>query len=315
MEKLLEEIASYKEKFADLLKNKGNISVLNKWLKVELTYTSNAIEGNTLTRKETSLAIEENITSGSKPINDYLEACNHAKAYDFIVDFSRKELEINEKVVLQIHKLILSGIDDGNAGFYRSVRVRISGSSAILPNALKVPELMEDFSKWLINETYDPVMKAIEAHYRLVSIHPFIEGNGRTARLLMNMILMKSNYCPIIIRPIDRKRYLSCLEIRQTKEKSEPYIRFMLTALKRSLKTIINALDTTNGEIDNKKLLTISKFAELVGLPSSTIRYWVGIGKIKPIAYRDSGYMLFDPEQKDEILSHDTISHDTPLRK
>lgn len=140
MEKLLEEMADYKKNFDALLKNKNNRSALNKWLKVELTYTSNAIEGNTLTRKETSLAIEENITSGSKPINDYLEALNHAKAYDFIVDFSRKDLEINEKIVLLIHKLILSGIDDVNAGFYRSVRVRISGSNTILPNPLKVPE-------------------------------------------------------------------------------------------------------------------------------------------------------------------------------
>lgn len=304
MEKLLEEIASHKKKFYVLLKNKDNRSALNKWLKVELTYTSNAIEGNTLTRKETSLAIEENITSGSKPINDYLEALNHAKAYDFIVDFSRKDLEINEEIVLLIHKLILSGIDDVNAGFYRSVRVRISGSNTILPNPLKVPELMEDFSMWLMSENDDSVIKAIEAHYRLVSIHPFVDGNGRTARLLMNLILMKSNYCPIIIRPIDRKRYLSSLEIRQTKEESETYTRFMLTALNRSLKTIINALDITKGDFNQNKLLTISKFAELVGLPISTIRYWVEIGKIEPVSYRDSGYMLFDPEQKDEI---DTI--------
>lgn len=304
MEKLLEEIASHKKKFYVLLKNKDNRSALNKWLKVELTYTSNAIEGNTLTRKETSLAIEENITSGSKPINDYLEALNHAKAYDFIVDFSRKDLEINEEIVVLIHKLILSGIDDVNAGFYRSVRVRISGSNTILPNPLKVPELMEDFSMWLMSENDDSVIKAIEAHYRLVSIHPFVDGNGRTARLLMNLILMKSNYCPIIIRPIDRKRYLSSLEIRQTKEESETYTRFMLTALNRSLKTIINALDIQKEDFNQNKLLTISKFAELVGLPISTIRYWVEIGKIEPVSYRDSGYMLFDPEQKDEI---DTI--------
>lgn len=304
MEKLLQEIEQNKKELCAFLKNAQNRSVLNQWLKVELTYTSNAIEGNTLTRKETTLAIEENISSGSKPINYYLEARNHAKAYDFIVSLTKEESEeeIDEKVILQIHRLILSGIDEANAGFYRSVRVRIMGSNTVLPNPLRVPELMEDFSKWLMSKNDDSVLKAIEAHYRLVSIHPFIDGNGRTARLLMNLMLLRSNYCPIIIRPIDRKRYLSVLETRQTKEnESEPYFRFMLTALNKSFKTIINSLDVAKEDVDPKKLLTISKFAKLVGVPVSTIRYWVEIGKLKPHSYRESGYMLFDPSQKDGI--------------
>lgn len=300
MTDILKNIASQKKHLDSLLKNKDNRTVLNKWLKTELAYTSNAIEGNTLTRKETTLAIEENITSGSKPINDYLEARNHANAYDFIVEQAIGKNKITEQTALQIHKLILSGIDDMNAGFYRSVRVRISGSQTILPNPVKVPELMNEFGAWLASSHVSPVDKAIEAHYRLVSIHPFVDGNGRTARLLMNLILMQDGYCPIIIRPIDRKRYLSALETRQTKDNATPYTNFMLTALNRSLKIVIDALDTDK-ETPDAKLLTISKFAKLVGVPTSTVRYWVQVGKLTPAAYLDSGYMMFDPKQKDDL--------------
>ncbi len=298
MQELLKKIKKNKAKLDELLRNKDNITVLNKWLKIELTYTSNAIEGNTLTRKETSLAIEENLTSGAKPIRDYLEAINHAKAYDFIL---QKHKTVNEETILAIHKIILSGIDNENAGFCRSVRVRISGSQTILPNPIKVPTLMKELSDWLENVKEDTIIKAIEAHYKLVTIHPFIDGNGRTSRLLMNLILMSSGYAPIIIRPIDRKRYLSALELRQISEKSETYINFMLNALNRSLKTIIDILDLSKEDISVKRLLTISKFAKLVDLPTSTIRYWVETGKIKPMSYTKSGDMLFSPEQKELV--------------
>lgn len=297
---ILKNIVTQKKQLDSLLKNKDNRVVLNKWLKTELAYTSNAIEGNTLTRKETTLAIEENITSGSKPINDYLEARNHANAYDFILGQATGKNKITEQTALQIHKLILSGIDDMNAGFYRSVRVRILGLQTILPNPVKVPELMKEFGAWLTSAEENSIDKAIEAHYRLVSIHPFVDGNGRTARLLMNLILMQDGYCPIIIRPIDRKRYLSALETRQTKDNVTPYTNFMLAALNRSLKIVIDALDVGK-EAPDVKLLTISKFAKLVGVPTSTIRYWVQVGKLTPTAYLDSGYMMFDPKQKDDL--------------
>ena len=284
----------------NLLKNKDNQKVLNKWLKTELAYTSNAIEGNTLTRKETEMAIEEKITSSAKPINDYLEAINHAKAFEFIKTSAQNNIKIDENYILQIHKIILSGIDDTNAGFYRSVRVRISGSQTILPNPLKVPYLMKDFSDWLVKKEDDMLIKAIEAHYQLVTIHPFVDGNGRTARLLLNSILLENGYMPIIIRTIDRRRYLSALETYQTKENSEPYYKFMLSAMNRSLKMMIDLLDVNKREPD-KSLLTISKFAKLCNVPVSSIRYWMKENKIKPVAFTPSGYALFDEKQKIDI--------------
>lgn len=285
----------------NLLKNKDNQKVLDKWLTTELAYTSNAIEGNTLTRKETEMAIEEKITSGAKPINDYLEAINHAKAFEFIKTSAKNNIKIDENYILQIHKIILSGIDDTNAGFYRSVRVRISGSQTILPNPLKVPDLMKDFSEWLVKKDNDMLMKAIEAHYRLVTIHPFVDGNGRTARLLLNSMLLENGYVPIIIRTIDRRRYLSALETYQTKENSEPYYKFMLSAMNRSLKMMIDLLDVNKPEPD-KSLLTISKFAKLCNVPVSSLRYWMQIGKIRPVAFTSSGYALFEESQKRNII-------------
>ena len=243
MQDLLKNIAAQKKRLEELLKNKENRFVLQKWLKTELAYTSNAIEGNTLTRRETVRAIEENIASGGKPIKDYLEARNHAAAYDFVIEHAKGRKAVDESVVLKIHALILAGIDGVNAGFYRTVRVRLLGSRTVLPNPLKVPGLMEEFGQWLATTKGDAVEKAFEAHYRLVTIHPFVDGNGRAARLLMNLILMMDGYCPVIIRPVDRKRYLSSLETRQTKDNAEPYTNFMCAALCRSLKTVVDSLE------------------------------------------------------------------------
>ena len=161
-----------------------------KWLRVELTYTSNHIEGNTLTREETALSVEEGLTSGSKSIKDYLEAKNHAEAFDYIVSLTNQEKINYEDIILKIHSLILNGIDDNNRGRYRNVRVRIAGTDVVLPNPLKVPDLMRGFAEKL-DKKPDSLLKAFEAHYKLVEIHPFIDGNGRTARLLMNLILIR----------------------------------------------------------------------------------------------------------------------------
>lgn len=297
MTDIVTEILSNKATLSKLLKNKDNRDVLYNWLKTELAYTSNAIEGNTLTRRETTLAIEENITSGSKPISHYVEAVNHAKAFELVMELAKQKRTIDVKDVLQIHKYILSGIDDANAGCYRQVPVRISGSRTVLPNPMKVPDLMEQFNYWLTTTDEDTVYKAINAHYRLVTIHPFKDGNGRTARLLMNLILMQDGFTPTIIRKIDRKRYLDALEKYQTTGNEDAYHNFMLSALNRSLKTAIDVLDANAPDMCDTKLVTVAKYAKIKGVPASTIRYWVQIGKIKPTAYTDAGYMLFDPKQ------------------
>ena len=292
MNKILSQIEENKQQLSKLLNNKNNKTELIKWLKTELAYTSNAIEGNTLTRKETQLVIEENLTSSSKPLKNYIEAVNHSKAFSKIIELIDTGAAINEKVILEIHKIILTGLDDNNAGFYRNCPVRISGSNVIMPNPMKVPQLMSEFFKWLEKNIDNEPDSAIMAHLKFVSIHPFTDGNGRCARLLMNLLLLKYNYAPIIIRPTDRKKYLSVIENYQLKNDEETYIKFMVKLLNRSFKIIINMLEPKETEIKSK-LLTISKYAKYKGLPVSTIRYWVEIGKIKPTSYTNSGYMLF----------------------
>ena len=295
---LISQLSDRKRKFNKLFKEEKSKEQLYKWLKSELAYTSNNIEGNTLTRKETRLVIEEDITSSSKPFVHYQEAVNHAKAFDYIIDMLKSGKKINENTVIEIHKRLLSGIDDYNAGFYRNCPVRISGSRVILPNPMKVPDLMKEFfAKY---ETFEGVADIIKTHLDFVSIHPFSDGNGRCARLLMNLLLMQNGYCPIIIRPRDRKRYINSIEKAQLTGEIEDYMRFMLYRLNNSYITIFDIFDTKN-ETPQEKLMTIAKFAKEVGVPVSTIRYWVKVGKLKPTMYTESGYMMFSHEQINKV--------------
>lgn len=297
---ILSKILGHQKRYKKLFSSNRNKELLYNWLKSELAYTSNHIEGNTLTRKETRLIIEEGITSSSKSIREYQETLNHAEAFLYIVDLLKSSRAVNEEVVLEIHRRLLKGIDDYNAGFYRNCSVRILGSRVVLPNYSKVPYLMEWFFKKLsdIKEVQD----IIKLHLDFVSIHPFSDGNGRTARLLMNLLLMKHGFCPIIIRVRDRKNYISYIEKAQLSGKVEEYMRFMLTRLNGSFETIFDTFDSKN-DIPQEKLLKISAFATAVNLPVSTIRYWVKMGKIKPTMYTESGYMLFSKEQVNKLLS------------
>lgn len=216
---------------------------LTEWFRVELTYTSNALEGNTLTSLETALILEKGVTIGGKTVQEHLEATNHAKAFDWIMDFIKNgPARITEKDIVHIHDIILKGIDD-NAGHYRSVAMRISGSRTVLPNPLKVPDLMAEFVVWLNTSTVHPVELAAQAHYKLVTIHPFIDGNGRTARLLMNLILMMHGYTPAVISMNDRATYLHALEKAQTGGSQDEYMNLVIKAVDHSLDIYLNALD------------------------------------------------------------------------
>ena len=298
---MLEKINTKYKQLKELLKNSNSKQTFKNWLVSELAYSSNAIEGNTLTKKETELVINEKITSSSKPFVYYQEAVNHAKAFNKCYEYIENNDKITEKHILELHRIILTGIDDTNAGFYRNCMVRISGSRVILPNPMKVPKLMEDFILWLQNQDINDINTAINVHLKFVSIHPFVDGNGRCARLLMNLLLLKAGYSPIIIRPRDRKRYLDAIENAQLTQNEEKYNKFMLKMLDKSMQTAIDILDTSKNIEPNDKLLTISEFAKLTGLTVATIRYRVKQNQIKPYLYSESGYMLFKKEQKNEI--------------
>jgi Fic family protein len=273
---------------------------LREWFKIELTYTSNAIEGNTLSRAETALVVQKGIAVDGKTLREHQEAINHAEAYDWVIErIDRKKHDIFENTILDLHKLILQKIDDTNAGRYRSISVRIAGSTVIMPNAMKVPELMGDFISWLHTSNDHPLTVAIDAHLKLVSIHPFVDGNGRTARLLMNMLLMQEGYPPAIVRKEDRKHYIASIEKAQLKGSRADYSTLMYEAIDRSLDIYLNALENKEQKqiLEKKSVLKIGELAKLVGQTVPTIRHWTKEGLLHVAQYSQGGYHLYDQNE------------------
>lgn len=273
---------------------------LNDWFRVELTYTSNALEGNTLTRRETAVVIEKGLTVGGKSLKEHLEATNHAHALDLVHGLiKRKQSQLTTRDILDIHDMILRGIDNDNAGHYRNVQVRISGSTVVLPNPRKVADLMDNFQSWLTGKHgLHPVAFAGEAHYRLVTIHPFVDGNGRTARLLMNLLLMMAGYPPAIIRKRDRLAYIAALETAQLGGPKADYEKLIAKAADRSLDIYLKAArgESAMGDVDPDHLLKIGELAKAAGETVPTIRYWTKEGLLEVAAVTESGYQLYAPD-------------------
>lgn len=240
-------LSNYKE--LDLLKDKLNHLRKNHSDKVahafdiEYTYESNKIEGNTLTLQETALVIEKGLTIGGKSLNEHLEAINHQHAIEFIKELAQTNNPITERELLQIHQLILQGIDNPNAGKYRNVQVLISGAKHIPPQPYLVQKQMEELFIWY-NEnraTLHPIELSAEMHERLVTIHPFIDGNGRTSRLLMNLILLQNGF-PIAILKGDaenRLNYYKALETAQTDNNKNPFLQLIKDNVKETIDRII----------------------------------------------------------------------------
>ena len=191
---------------------KETLKSLKESINLEWTYNSNGIEGNTLTLRETQVVLE-GITVGGKSIKEHLEAINHEQAILFLDELVKEDNPITEWNIKNIHQLILKEIDNENAGKYRKENVSIKGAAHIPPDYITVPELMEklilNYKTWNI---YHPIVKATLLHGELVKIHPFIDGNGRTSRLIMNLDLMNSGYNPIIIKKEDRLKYYEALD-------------------------------------------------------------------------------------------------------
>lgn len=176
------------------------------------TYNSNAIEGNTLTLAETKAVLLHGVTVAGHPLKEHLEAVNHLAAWRLMRRLAAAGQPVTEQAVLDLHRVILTGIQSDDAGVYRRDRVRIAGSSLILPNPLKVPDLMVEFAAGLGAGDVHPVIHAARVHYGLVAIHPFADGNGRTARLLMNLLLIGAGYPPALIPVTRRAEYYTVLE-------------------------------------------------------------------------------------------------------
>lgn len=236
----------------DVLKNK-----LNKYrafdsfritqaLELEYIFESNRIEGNTLTLRETDLVINEGLTVSGKSMREHLEAINHVEAIGYIKQLVERNFAINERELLTVHNLILRGIHPEDAGKYRKVQVMIKGSAHMPPQPYLVAKEMEDYFIWMDQHKnkLHPVVLAAEMHERLVTIHPFIDGNGRTSRLIMNFILLQHGYVIANIKGEyeTRMKYYQTLETAQTKQNKEDFILFIAQTEKECLERYLSII-------------------------------------------------------------------------
>ncbi|MBV9268640.1 MAG: Fic family protein [Acidobacteriaceae bacterium] len=242
MNELLASIAAKKAQL-DAMRpvSRSALLALQKHYDVELTYTSNAIEGNTLTLRETAEVIEHGITVGGKTLREHLEAVDHYNTVLWMRELAQKKTPIDEQVVREMHRRIVARSQPEIGGVYSTPPRRIAGSPVVFPNAAKIPGLMKDYGEWLAKTSPEPAT-SFDAHYRLVAIHPFADGNGRTARLLMNLLLLRDGYPPVAVRPGDRKNYLDTLEHASMREDLRPFQTFMHELLDTTLGEYLSAL-------------------------------------------------------------------------
>lgn len=228
MNQLLKEI----DKLQKIINNKRPLNEIEQkelkdYFAIGLTYSSNALEGNSLTISETKVILEDGLTVGGKPLKDILEAVGHKKAYDFMYNLT-KEKTISEEHIKQLHKLFYQGIDEINAGVYRKQRVFISGSEYNVAPYDQIDMLMsamiEKFNK--VRASEHPIIFAAKLHQEFVYIHPFVDGNGRVARLLLNLALLQDGYPIVVIPPICRSEYIAALE--KGHENENVFIQFIM---------------------------------------------------------------------------------------
>lgn len=220
---------------------------LKRLFDIDFTYNSTAIEGNTYTLQETRIVLLDGITVGGKSTREHLEIVNHKEAIDYIEKLSRKNLsDFTRTDILNIHNLILKGIDSENAGVYRQVPVYVrlkDGTIHKFCDPINIIDEMDQYFNWLFSEKeIHPIIIAAEAHTKLVSIHPFIDGNGRTARLIMNLILIHYGFPPAIIKVNDRTQYLDAIENWQQNSNDIPFKKLLITSVRESLEIYLDTL-------------------------------------------------------------------------
>lgn len=236
IKELLNEIDVLKEQLSTLRPlPEEALKKIQDALDIEYTYESNRIEGNTLTLQETALVVNEGVTISGKSMREHLEAINHTEAINYIKDIAKQDIEISERTIKEIHALILHGIDRENAGRYRTVPVMISGSTHMPPQPYLIEKQMEDFMlrfKQMEAEKVHPVLIAAYLHDELVRIHPFIDDNGRTSRLLMNLYLLRHGYVIITLKGSNdaKVNYYKALEKSHTEQLPEDFQKLVIEA-------------------------------------------------------------------------------------
>ena len=228
--------------------NKQLLNELQQFYRIGFTYSSNALEGNSLTESETKVIIEDGLTIGGKTIREHSEVLGHSDAYTFLNKLAKNSI-ITELNILELHRLFYFRIDNKKAGKYRKQQVYISGTDYLPPNHNEIPGLMKKFILNIseMKEALHPVTLAGKLHERIATIHPFIDGNGRTARLAMNLSLLQNGYPIIIIPPILRNDYIASLRLANTGD-TEPFLNFISSVEYESSKDYLRLLKHFHGK-------------------------------------------------------------------
>ena len=215
-------------------------SLASAW-DVRMVHESNAIEGNSLTLSETELVLSKGVTVSGKPLKDHLEAVNLAKAWERVKELAQPDANLTERDLLDLHRIVLTRVEDSFAGCYRSGAVRIAGSNLVPPNPVKVPELMAALFAELPGIS-DSVERAAKLHYEISRIHPFADGNGRAARLAMNFVLLAAGYPPVSIPTDLRLDYYRALEAADSGDFQE-WLNFIIHLIDQEFDTWLEALE------------------------------------------------------------------------
>jgi Fic family protein len=226
--------------------NEGELRRLREHFMVGYTYNSNAIEGSTLTLHETRLVVLEGLTVNEKPLRDHLDAIGHRDAFNYIIAKSKDKDPLSERTIKEIHSLVLV-VDPENRGKYREIPVAISEALDTPPHPGQVPIQMEQYIESYLADTRHPVEKIADYHIHFERIHPFVDGNGRTGRLIMNLELIKAGYAPIDIKFQDRKLYIECFRDYVRSGNSDTFI---MMALKYELEELNNILSIASHKIN-----------------------------------------------------------------
>jgi len=219
------------------------VKQLKEYYRIGLTWSSNALEGNSLTESETKVVLEDGITIGGKPLKDHFEAVGHSEAFDLLYKLAGSQ-EVTEEDILGLHRLFYYRIHAESAGRYRDRNVIITGTDFTPPPPTEIPRAMQEFINSMPSHSQmHPVEYAAMLHLNLVTIHPFIDGNGRTARLLMNLALLQAGYPITIIPPIIRGDYISALRD-SNKGDNQPFVNFISCCVWESQKEYLRLLES-----------------------------------------------------------------------
>lgn len=275
---------------------------IREHFQLEMTYNSNAIEGNTLTLRETALVLQEGFTVKGKALKDHLEAKNQKEALEFLYELIdlEKHNTVSERLIREVHSLVVKESDAELAGKYRDGNVMITGADHNPPEAFQVTQEMNSLIKWIKdNESIiHPVELAAMVHHKLVFIHPFWDGNGRTARIIMNVFIMQAGYPIAVILKNDRKRYYRVLS-EADKGNYKPISEFVAQAVIRSLNIYLKLLKPKQSKAE--RFLSLKELAEIGPYSATYLRKLATQGKLE--AFKEGRDWLSSKQALDDYIN------------